>query len=234
MLDSLSEIRLLAQSSLRYRRQILALKHYFARHGATVLLLDDLTTDTLDKTVHSVAHGVIRLEELAPDYGAERRRLRVIKYRGQRFRGGYHDFIIETGGVQVFPRLVSAEHRDEVRARAADQRQSPELDALLGGGIERGSSTLVLGPAGTGKSLLDAALRRRSAVERGEKAALFIFDEELGLLFDRAKGLGIDLAGAGRQRQSARSSRSTRPSCRPASSPSASAAASTTTARGPS
>src|SRR6188508_294625 len=111
VLDSLSEIRLLAQSSLRYRRQILALKHYFSRHDATVLMLDDMTADVLDKTVHSVAHGVIRLEELSPEYGAERRRLRVIKYRGQSYRGGYHDFIIATGGVRVFPRLVAAEHR---------------------------------------------------------------------------------------------------------------------------
>ena len=111
VLDSLSEIRLLAQSSLRYRRQILAMKHYFAQQGATVLMLDDLTTDTNDKTVHSIAHGVIRLEELTPTYGVERRRLRVIKYRGQRFRGGFHDFTIAEGGVQVFPRLVSGEHK---------------------------------------------------------------------------------------------------------------------------
>ena len=111
VLDSLSEIRLLAQCSLRYRRQILALKHYFARSGATVLMLDDLSSEANDRTMHSVAHGVIRLEELSPEYGAERRRLRVVKYRGQRYRGGYHDFIIDTGGVRVFPRLVSAEHR---------------------------------------------------------------------------------------------------------------------------
>ena len=110
VLDSLSEIRLLAQSSLRYRRQILAIKHYFSRHGATVIMLDDLTAEAADKTVHSVAHGVIRLEELAPAYGAERRRLRVLKYRGQRYRGGFHDFTITTGGVNVFPRLVAAEH----------------------------------------------------------------------------------------------------------------------------
>lgn len=191
VLDSLSEIRLLAQSSLRYRRQILALKHYFAHHDATVMLLDDLTTDTLDKTVHSVAHGVIRLEELAPEYGPERRRLRVIKYRGQKFRGGYHDFIIKTGGVQVFPRLVSAEHKGEFE-RGVVKSNSPALDALLGGGIHRGSSTLVLGPAGTGKSLLTLTFAV-AALERGEKAALFIFDEELGLLFDRALSLGIDL-----------------------------------------
>src|SRR5215212_3508667 len=111
VLDSLSEIRLLAQSSLRYRRQILALKHYFARSGATVLMLDDLSSDVNDSTMHSIAHGVIRLDELSPEYGGERRRLRVIKYRGQRYRGGYHDFMIATGGVQVYPRLVSAEHR---------------------------------------------------------------------------------------------------------------------------
>ena len=115
VLDSLSEIRLLAQSSLRYRRQILALKHYFARSGATVLMLDDLSSEANDRTMHSVAHGVIRLEELSPEYGAERRRLRVIKYRGQRYRGGYHDFVIDTGGVRVFPRLVSAEHRRDFK-----------------------------------------------------------------------------------------------------------------------
>jgi circadian clock protein KaiC len=192
VLDSLSEIRLLAQSSLRYRRQVLALKHYFARNGATVVMLDDLTSDTHDKTVHSVAHGVIRLEELAPDYGSDRRRLRVIKYRGQSFRGGYHDMIIKTGGATVFPRLVSAEHKSEF-SRDPLPSDSPELDKLLGGGVERGSSALVLGPAGTGKSLLTLGFALR-AIERGESAAMFIFDEELGLLFERAKGLGIDLA----------------------------------------
>lgn len=191
ILDSLSEIRLLAQSSLRYRRQILALKHYFSHHDSTVVMLDDLTTDTNDKTVHSVAHGVIRLEELAPEYGSERRRLRVIKYRGQRYRGGYHDFVIDTGGVRVFPRLVSSEHRTSFE-RDTLKSASPELDALLGGGIQRGSSTLVIGPAGTGKSLLTLGFAV-AAVERGERAALYIFDEELGLLFERAKGLGIDL-----------------------------------------
>jgi circadian clock protein KaiC len=108
--DSLSEVRLLAQSSLRYRRQILALKHYFARHSATVLLLDDLTAEMPERTVHSVAHGVIHLEESAPDYGAERRRLRITKCRGQVFRGGYHDSVIATGGLRVFPRLVASEH----------------------------------------------------------------------------------------------------------------------------
>jgi circadian clock protein KaiC len=191
VLDSLSEIRLLAQSSLRYRRQILALKHYFSRQGATVLMLDDLTSEANDKTMHSMAHGVVRLEELSPDYGAERRRLRVIKYRGQRYRGGYHDFVIETGGVRAFPRLVSAEHKGGFK-REILASDSKELNALLGGGVERGSSVLILGPAGTGKSLLALSFIV-SAAKRGERAALMVFDEELGLLFERALGLGIDL-----------------------------------------
>jgi circadian clock protein KaiC len=191
VLDSLSEIRLLAQNSLRYRRQILTLKHYFARHGATVLLLDDRTTESSDKTAHSVVHGVILLEELTPNYGAERRRLRVSKYRGQAFRGGYHDFTIKTGGVAVFPRLVASEHRAGF-ARYQMKSDIPELDALLGGGIEQGSSTLILGPAGTGKSTF-ALQFVAAACRRGEKAAMFVFDEELGLLFDRAKALGFGL-----------------------------------------
>jgi circadian clock protein KaiC len=190
VLDSLSEIRLLAQHSLRYRRQILALKHFFAKHGATVLMLDDLTSEAMDRTVHSVVHGVVRLEELAPDYGAERRRLRVMKYRGTKFRGGWHDFIIETGGVKAFPRLVASEHRTSF-ARTQISSGITELDDLVGGGVERGSSVLILGPAGTGKSTfifqyIDAA------VKRGEKAAIFVFDEELGLLFARTRSMGFD------------------------------------------
>ena len=191
VIDSLSEIRLLAQSSLRYRRQILAIKHYFARHNTTVMMLDDLTSDIADKTVHSVAHGVIRLEQISPDYGAERRRLRVVKYRGQKFSGGHHDFTIETGGIHVFPRLVSAGHRSRFE-RTLVSTGIGEFDALLGGGINTGSSTLVLGPAGTGKSLVTLTFAM-AAIARGEKAALFIFDEEMGLLYDRMKGLGIDL-----------------------------------------
>jgi circadian clock protein KaiC len=169
----------------------LALKHFFGRCDTTVLLLDDMTAETEDKTVHSVAHGVIRLEELAPDYGAERRRLRVMKYRGQPFRGGYHDFTIETGGVQVFPRLVAAEYRTEKQSSVLSSGIA-EFDKLMGGGIESGSSTLIIGPAGTGKSLIVLTMAA-GAVKRGERAALFIFDEELGLLFSRAKGMGIDL-----------------------------------------
>jgi len=190
VLDSLSEIRLLAQSSLRYRRQVLALKHHFARRGATVLLLDDLTSETSDKTVHSVAHGVVHLQELAPDYGAERRRLRVSKYRGQSFRGGYHDFTIKTGGVAVFPRLVSSEHHTGF-SRHQSTSDIAELDALLGGGIEQGSSTLVLGPAGTGKSTFLFQFVA-AAVRRGENAAFFVFDEELSLLLDRTRSMGFD------------------------------------------
>lgn len=191
VIDSLSEIMLLAQSALRYRRQVLALKHYFARNGATVLMLDDLTAEADDRTMHSVAHGVIHLDEFAPDYGSERRRLRVIKYRGQRYRGGHHDFVIGTGGVRVFPRLVSAEHKTDFE-RNRIEAQSPALNALFGGGLDRGSSSLILGPSGTGKSLLTLTFIV-AAIERGECAALFVFDEELGLLFNRALGLGIDL-----------------------------------------
>ncbi|QBB70612.1 circadian clock protein KaiC [Pseudolysobacter antarcticus] len=191
VLDSLSELRLLAQGSLRYRRQILSLKHYFARHGATVILLDDLTTDANDKTVHSVAHGVVILEQRAPDYGAERRRLRVLKYRGQAFRGGYHDFAIKADGVHVFPRLIAAGKHSEFDRDTLPSGVS-KLDALLEGGIDTGSSTLILGPAGGGKSTL-ALLFAMAAIVRGEKVAVFLFDEELGLLVKRMKVLGIDL-----------------------------------------
>jgi circadian clock protein KaiC len=191
VIDSLSEIRLLAQGSLRYRRQVLSLKHYFAKHGATVVLLDDLTAEIADKTVHSVAHGVVRLEELAPEYGAERRRVRVTKYRGRKFRGGYHDFTIKTGGLEVYPRLVSGEHRT-VFDRSPLRSGIHGLDDLLGGGVERGTACLILGPAGTGKSLL-ALQFAVCAIARGEKAALFVFDEELGLLFERTKSFGFDL-----------------------------------------
>ncbi len=191
VIDSLSEIRLLAQSSLRYRRQILALKHYFARHRSTVITLDDLTTESTDRAVHSIAHSVIHLDQLAPTYGAERRRLRVAKCRGQSFRGGYHDFVIASPGVKVFPRLIAAEHRHGYSGRLVNSGVK-ELDVLLGGGISGGSSTLVIGPAGTGKSLLSLQFIA-AAVQRGERAGLFVFDEELGLLFARAKQLGTDL-----------------------------------------
>ena len=193
VIDSLSEIRLLAQSSLRYRRQVLAIKHVFARLNITVLLLDDMTSESGDKTVHSIAHGVIEVQQTAPDYGSERRRLRILKYRGQKHRGGYHDITLSTGGVKVFPRLVASEHRTTF-ARTTIPTGIAPFDGLLGGGVDAGSSTLILGPAGTGKSLI-AATFAVAAVRRGEKAALFIFDEELGLLFERMRVLGIDLEG---------------------------------------
>jgi circadian clock protein KaiC len=191
VLDSLSEIRLLAQNSLRYRRQLLALKHYFARRNSTVVAIDDLTADAADKTAHSIAHGVVRLEELIPNYGGQRRRMRVMKYRGQPFRGGFHDFLIRTGGLEVFPRLVSKEHTTKTQPAVLSSGVT-ELDALLGGGIETGSSTLILGPAGSGKSTIVFQFAA-AAIERGEKAALFAFDEELGLLFRRTKAMGLDL-----------------------------------------
>jgi circadian clock protein KaiC len=192
VLDSLSEIRLLAQGSLRYRRQLLALKHFLARRGTTVLMLDDLTAEALDKTVHSIAHGVIQLEELSPNYGSERRRVKIVKYRGHAYRGGYHDFIITSGGVRIFSRLVASEHKDTFETCSV-QSGIAELDQLVGGGLDRGTSTLVLGPAGTGKSLfvLQYAV---AAMRRGEKVAIYLFDEELGVAFRRCKALGIDLA----------------------------------------
>jgi circadian clock protein KaiC len=191
VIDSLSEIRLLAQSSLRYRRQILALKHYFARHSSTVIMLDDLTTEASDRAVHSIAHSVIHLDQLAPIYGGERRHLRVVKCRGQPFRSGFHDFVIATGGIKIFPRLVAAEHRQGYVGETIASGIG-ELDGLLGGGVAAGSSTLVVGPAGTGKSLLTLQYIQ-AAVRRGERAGLFVFDEELGLLISRAKALNIDL-----------------------------------------
>ena len=191
VIDSLSEIRLLAQSSLRYRRQILGLKHYFAQNNSNVIMLDDLTTESTDRAVHSIAHGVIHLDQLAPIYGGERRRVRVMKARGQSFRNGYHDFMIANGGVEVFPRLVALEHRKR-NVPGLVLSGIARLDSLMGGGIAIGSSTLVIGPAGTGKSLL-VLQYIAAAVGRGERAALFVLDEELGLLFDRAKQVGIDL-----------------------------------------
>ena len=148
--DSLSEMRLLAQNPLRYRRQILALKHFFLGRNCTVVLLDDLSSSANDLQLHSIAHGVILLEQIALDYGAERRRLRVIKMRGTKFRGGYHDFTIQTGGIAIYPRLVASEHH---KAFIGDQTKSgsAELDALLGGGLPRGTSALLIGGAGVGQ-----------------------------------------------------------------------------------
>ncbi|MFL6333550.1 MAG: ATPase domain-containing protein [Pyrinomonadaceae bacterium] len=192
--DSLSEMRLLARDPLRYRRQILALKQFFAGRKSTVLLLDDRTSADADLQVQSIAHGVLMLEQLELDYGAERRRLRVSKLRGSRFRGGFHDFAIRTGGVEVFPRLVAAGHRTEFKPETVASGVA-ELDALLGGGLDRGTSTLVLGPAGCGKSSLAAHFAAATA-RRGERAAAFIFDEGVNTYLNRAAGLGTDLREA--------------------------------------
>lgn len=196
VVDSLSEVRLLAQNSLRYRRQVLALKQFFTGRGCTVILLDDKTAEAHDLQLQSIAHGVISLEQLAPEYGAERRRLRVVKYRGVKYRGGFHDFVIGTGGLEVFPRLVAAEHGRATRADAGLLRSGVgTLDVLLGGGIERGTSVLILGPAGCGKSSL-AAQYALSAVAAGGHAALFIFEESAETLAARVAGLGMDVEGA--------------------------------------
>ena len=189
--DSLSEMRLLARDPLRYRRQILALKQFFAGRKSTVLLLDDRTSTHADLQVQSIAHGVLMLEQLELDYGAERRRLRVSKLRGSRFRGGFHDFAIRTGGVEAFPRLVAADRRRELKSEAVASGVAA-LDALLGGGLDRGTATLVLGPAGCGKSSLATHFAAAMAV-RGERAAAFIFDEGVNTYLSRAAGLGTDL-----------------------------------------
>ncbi|MBR0810833.1 MULTISPECIES: ATPase domain-containing protein [Bradyrhizobium] len=191
VLDSLSELRLLAQNPLRYRRQVLALKHFFTNRSCTVVLLDDLSSSQDDLQLHSIAHGVVMLEQLAIDYGAERRRLRVIKMRGIRFRGGYHDFTISQGGLRIFPRLVAAEHHKAFRGESMSSG-NPELDRLLGGGIERGTNVLLLGSAGVGKSSLALAYAI-AAAERGEHAVFFAFDEGRGTIEARALTLGLPL-----------------------------------------
>jgi circadian clock protein KaiC len=190
--DSLSELRLMAGNSLRYRRQILALKQFFAERHCTMLLLDDMTTDR-DLHVQSVAHCVIQLQHLSPEFGAEHRRLRVVKYRATKFRGGYHDYTIVKGGLLVFPRLVASDHRGPSQTgRLATGIH--ELDDLIGGGLEEGTSTLVVGAAGTGKSTIAAQIVS-SAAGRGQRATMFVFDENPNTLFSRCEGLGIPLRG---------------------------------------
>jgi circadian clock protein KaiC len=163
--DSLSELRLLAQSSLRYRRQILALKQFFIGRKCTVLLLDDRTSEGSDLHLQSIAHAVISLEQLAPVFGAARRRLRVVKFRGADYRGGYHDFAIRQGGLEVFPRLVAIEHR-ELFDRGSAKSGITALDELLGGGPDRGTSTLLIGPAGSGKSTIAVQYAVAAAEQR--------------------------------------------------------------------
>ena len=189
--DSLSEFRLLAQSPLRYRRQILSLKQYFTGLNCTTLLLDDGSGEGVDPQVESLAHGVIELEQVAPEYGSDRRRLRVVKIRGSKYRGGYHEFTIETGGIAVFPRLVAAEHRRDYKHEDVSSGLEG-LDALLGGGLTRGTSTLFIGPAGSGKSTTGLKFLVEAA-GRGEKGALYTFDETIGTVMARADKLGLKL-----------------------------------------
>lgn len=192
VVDSLSELRLLAGNPLRYRRQILALKQFLGARKCTAILLDDLTSSAEDLQMQSIVHGVLHLEQLSPEYGSERRRLRVVKYRGVPFRGGYHDYVIRQGGIEVFPRLVASEHR-----HASDGLKHSSgivgLDMLLGGGIEEGTSTLIIGPAGTGKSTL-ATQFAVAAAARGKHAALFVFDESPETLLSRCAAMSMDVA----------------------------------------
>jgi circadian clock protein KaiC len=192
VLDSCTELRLLAGSAVRYRRQILALKRELVEAGRTVLLVDNPAPDEPDVLLQSLAHGVVTLEQLHPAFGAERRRLRVLKMRGVAYRGGYHDFTIRRGGLAVFPRLVASEHRSAVSNEHVSTGVV-ELDGLVGGGLNRGTSTLIIGPAGAGKSLL-ATLHVLRAAERGERAVVFSFDESREIALARSRALGMDLA----------------------------------------
>jgi circadian clock protein KaiC len=190
--DSLSELRMLARDPLKYRRQILALKRHFAGRNCTVLLLDDRTAEGHDLQLQSIAHGVVMMQSLERDFGIKRRRVEVRKLRGSSYREGFHDYTIETGGISIYPRLIAAEHKpgfDRKRVLSGIQ----ELDRLFGGGIDTGTSTLFLGPAGCGKSTV--ALRYAvSSAQRGEKAVIFTFDEAIATIIVRAQGLGMELA----------------------------------------
>ena len=189
--DSLSEMRLLAQNPLRYRRQILALKQFFSQRDTTVLMLDDKSGAAPDQQLHSIAHGVISLEQIAQEFGKERRRVNIVKMRGIRFRGGFHDYLLETGGIKMFPRLVAAEHFREFEPNLSSTG-SDAFDNMLGGGLCAGTNTLIVGPSGIGKTTVSIRCLL-SALERGERAAFYLFDEGLGTLFARSASLGMDL-----------------------------------------
>src|ERR1700761_827291 len=190
--DSLSELRMLARAPLRYRRQILALKRHFSGRNCTVLLLDDRTAEgSHDLQLQSIAHGVVMMQSLERDFGIKRRRVEIRKLRGSSYREGFHDYTIETGGISIYPRLIAAEHKPGFeRKRVLSGIQ--QLDKLFGGGIDTGTSTLFIGPAGCGKSTV--ALRYAvSSAQRGEKAVIFTFDEAFATLVERAKGLGMEV-----------------------------------------
>ena len=189
--DSLSEMRLLAQNPLRYRRQVLALKSFFSSRGCTVLLLDDRSAEYDEVQLHSIAHGVVELEQVVDQYGPDRRRLRVVKMRGIRFHGGEHDFNLDTGGLAVFPRLVAAEHRRSLDTSTVSTG-TPALDTLLGGGLMRGSNMLFSGPSGSGKTTTAIACAR-AALQRGEGVAYYLFDEGLATLLTRCRALGLSV-----------------------------------------
>lgn len=189
--DSVSELRMLAETSLRYRRQMLALKQFFSGRKSTVLLLDDLTASPDDLQVQSIVHGVLNLQKTHPEFGNECRRMNVVKLRGVDFVGGFHDYTIEHGGLKVYPRIAAM----EVARRQPSNCVSsglPALDALLGGGLDRGTSNLFMGPAGTGKSTLAIQYAVASA-ERGEHVSVFEFEESMNTLLNRTMGLGMDL-----------------------------------------
>jgi circadian clock protein KaiC len=189
--DSLSELRLLAQGSLRYRRQILALKQFFIGRHCTVLMIDDRTAEGPDLQLQSIAHGVIALNSSVPAYGQIRRELQVIKLRGSNFISGLHDFTIRRGGLTVYPRLVAAEHTSSYQVGALASGVAG-LDSLMGGGIDRGTSTLLIGPPGSGKSTL-ALQYATAAAKRGDHAATFVFDETKSALIARSRGIGMHI-----------------------------------------
>lgn len=191
VIDSLSELRLLAVDNIRYRRQLLALKRFFAGRKTTVLMLDDRTADGHDRQLQSIAHGVIRLEKLARTFGITRRQIEILKLRGSTFREGFHDYNIHYEGVVVYPRLVASEHNTAFDQTAVKSGIA-ELDAIFGGGIPRGSSTLIIGPTGSGKSSIAMQYAITSA-ERGERAIIYAFDEVLRTAKERAEGLGLDI-----------------------------------------
>ena len=191
VIDSLSELRLLASDNMLYRRQLLALKQYFAGRSTTVLLLDDLTASGRDLQLHSIAHGVVRLEKVSRTYGVTRRQVEVIKLRGSAYREGFHDYLIQRGGVKIFPRLVASAHPVEL-GNERILSGLPTLDAMFGGGISRGSATLFTGPPGTGKSSL-AVQYAYAAAARGERAIVYAFDEVLRTVRERATSLGMDV-----------------------------------------